>query len=479
MTPLRRRLLLNLAKLFDLEVTTCCFVLALLFAAVEAPTVSIAQFLAMRIKVQNFVLFAGFLFAWHVVFLAFGLYQSRRLATRSAEALDVLKATTTASVGLFLAATVFHIYLITPRFVVVFWSSTSMVLTISRAVGRYMLRKLRRRGRNLRQVLVVGTNPRALRLARRLESHLELGYRIAGFVDDPWQGLPEFRESGYPLVSNLEGLPSYIREHVADEVVVALPMESCYARASQIAAWCEEQGITVRLLSDIFGRRHTRSRAEDFEDDTVITLYSSAPESWQHLCKRALDILVATVCLVGLLPLFLLAAVLVKLTSDGPTFFVQDRVGFNKRRFRLYKFRTMVVDAEDQFYRIQHLNEAGGPVFKIWNDPRITPVGKFLRKLSIDELPQLLNVLKGDMSLVGPRPLPWRDYSGFYEDWQRRRFSVRPGITCLWQVNGRSSIPFEKWMELDMQYIDQWSLWLDFKILAKTVPAVLKGTGAA
>jgi lipopolysaccharide/colanic/teichoic acid biosynthesis glycosyltransferase len=167
------------------------------------------------------------------------------------------------------------------------------------------------------------------------------------------------------------------------------------------------------------------------------------------------------------------------LTSAGPVFFVQERVGINKRRFKVLKFRTMVVDAERRQQTLETLNEATGPVFKIRNDPRITPLGKFLRKTSIDELPQLCNVLNGDMSLVGPRPLPVRDYNGFSQDWHRRRFSVRPGITCLWQVNGRSRLPFEKWMELDMEYIDRWSLWLDLKILVKTVPAVLKGSGAA
>ena len=178
-------------------------------------------------------------------------------------------------------------------------------------------------------------------------------------------------------------------------------------------------------------------------------------------------------------PLFLLATLIVKLTSPGSSFFVQERVGLNKRRFRLYKFRTMVADAAERQREIEHLNEASGAVFKIRNDPRVTPAGRFLRKMSIDELPQIFNVLKGDMSLVGPRPLPLRDYQGFDQDWQRRRFSVRPGITCLWQITGRSSIPFEKWMELDMEYIDHWSLGLDFKILAKTIPAVLKGAGAA
>jgi lipopolysaccharide/colanic/teichoic acid biosynthesis glycosyltransferase len=178
-------------------------------------------------------------------------------------------------------------------------------------------------------------------------------------------------------------------------------------------------------------------------------------------------------------PIFVLTAVLIKITSPGPVFFVQERVGLNKRRIGVYKFRTMVPGAEKKQAELESLNEAGGPVFKIKNDPRITPFGKILRKTSIDELPQLFNVLKGDMSLVGPRPLPVRDYEGFDKDWHRRRFSVRPGITCLWQINGRSDTSFEKWMELDMEYIDNWSLWLDLKILAGTIPAVLKGSGAA
>ena len=183
--------------------------------------------------------------------------------------------------------------------------------------------------------------------------------------------------------------------------------------------------------------------------------------------------------LILLAPLFFVVAVLVKCTSPGSVLFRQTRVGLNKRQFQIYKFRTMIANAEQIQDELLPMNEMVGPVFKITNDPRVTPLGRVLRKTSIDELPQLFNVLKGEMSLVGPRAMSLRDYQLFDQDWQRRRFSVKPGITCLWQVNGRSSIPFEKWMELDMQYIDKWSLWLDFKILARTVPAVLRGTGAA
>ena len=195
--------------------------------------------------------------------------------------------------------------------------------------------------------------------------------------------------------------------------------------------------------------------------------------------KRLMDVVLSSLALLLLSPVFLLTALLIKATSPGPVFFIQERVGLNKRRFRLYKFRTMVTDAEQRQAELEHLNEASGPVFKIKDDPRITAIGRFLRKTSLDELPQLINVLKGDMSLVGPRPLPVRDYKGFNEDWHRRRFSVRPGITCLWQVNGRSAIGFDQWMKLDMDYIDQWSLWLDLKILLQTIPAALRGSGAA
>jgi exopolysaccharide biosynthesis polyprenyl glycosylphosphotransferase len=225
--------------------------------------------------------------------------------------------------------------------------------------------------------------------------------------------------------------------------------------------------------------QRSRSSAEEFDGSPLITHATSSADGWQAVLKFIFDFTISLVLVVFLSPLMIMVSILIKLTSPGPVFFSQRRVGRNKRRFNLYKFRTMVVDAEKRMSEIEHLNEATGPVFKIKNDPRITPIGRFLRKTSMDELPQLFNVLLGHMSLVGPRPLPIRDYEGFNVDWQRRRFSVKPGITCLWQVQGRSSISFEKWMELDLQYIDKWSLWLDFQILLQTIPAVLKGSGAA
>ncbi|HLK33369.1 MAG TPA: sugar transferase, partial [Terriglobales bacterium] len=251
-------------------------------------------------------------------------------------------------------------------------------------------------------------------------------------------------------------------------------------KAAHIAGQCEEQGIEVCVLSDIFNLKKARPMVEDLEGASLITHYAGFAEGWALFVKRLFDVAISTCLLLALSPLMAVIALLIKVMSPhGPILFRQQRLGLNKRLFTIYKFRTMVPDAEQRIHTLEHLNEATGPVFKIKNDPRITPIGRILRKTSLDELPQLFNVLKGDMSLVGPRPLPGRDYRGFNEDWQRRRFSVRPGITCLWQVNGRNSVPFEHWMQLDLQYIDKWSLWLDFQILARTIPAVLKGSGAA
>jgi exopolysaccharide biosynthesis polyprenyl glycosylphosphotransferase len=366
-----------------------------------------------------------------------------------------------------------------PTFLVVFWALSALILVSSRLVLRALLAQTRLHGRNLRHMLIVGTNARAFQFADKIRARPELGYRIIGFADRGWAGLDQVRERGYSLACDLDSLPSFFRKNVVDEVVIALPIRSFHDNASRVAALCEQQGIILRVLSNIFDLKLAQVRGEDLEGDLFITHYTGAIEGWPVVIKRVLDFCLALVALIVVSPVMLLAAALIKVTSGRPVFFRQTRIGQNKRKFTIYKFRSMEVDAENKTRELEHLNEVSGPVFKIKHDPRITPVGRFLRKTSIDELPQLLNVLKGDMSLVGPRPLPVRDYEGFSEDWHRRRFSVRPGITCLWQVNGRNSIPFEKWMELDLQYIDKWSLWLDLKILLRTIPAVLRGSGAA
>jgi exopolysaccharide biosynthesis polyprenyl glycosylphosphotransferase len=373
----------------------------------------------------------------------------------------------------------FSISLVTPRFIGVFWILSSAAVTLGRTVLRHFLAAIRLRGHNLRHILILGTNARAMEFAKNIEARSELGYRIIGFVDESWAGIDRFENIGGTVACDFARLPEFLRHNVVDEIVNYLPLRSFYEHASQVAGLCELHGMVLRFDSDIFGLKSARSQAGEFNGRHYITSSPGMREDWQLVIKRAFDIVGSLLLLVLLSAILFVVAVLIKATSNGPVFFLQERIGYNKRRFRIYKFRTMIQGAEHMVAELESLNEASGPVFKIKNDPRITLLGKFLRRTSIDELPQLINVLKGDMSLVGPRPLPMRDYQGFSEDWQRRRFSVRPGITCLWQINGRCSIPFDQWMRMDIQYLDEWSLWLDLKILARTIPAVLKGSGAA
>ena len=412
-------------------------------------------------------------------FLLSAFIDSTRLSRLSKESLDILKATSIGALVFWGTAVLFDISMITSRFIFIFWVVSTFIDISIRRMLRQILKWFRLRQRNLRFILIVGTNERAVRFCKKIESRPELGYRLLGFVENRWEGNSEFKYSGYSIVTDCDRFSSFIRENVVDEVIVCLPVRSYYNQILSISKICEEHGIIVRHFSGIYDLNSAQSEIDNFEDLSFVTHYTGSITRRQVLIKRIIDILLSFFLLVVSSLLFLSVVLLIKSTSRGSVFFVQERVGLNKRRFNLYKFRTMIPDAEEKQSELEHLNEISGPVFKITNDPRITPIGKFLRKTSIDELPQLYNVLIGDMSLVGPRALPVRDYNGFDQDWHRRRFSVRPGITCLWQVNGRNNIPFDKWMELDLEYIDNWSLWLDLKILLKTIPAVISGSGAA
>ncbi|MFZ3217907.1 MAG: sugar transferase [Candidatus Acidiferrales bacterium] len=479
MNEVKRRFLLNALKIYDLGLIIASFGLATFLIVRSYHNVSLHDFLAMRVKLSNCAIFAMALFFCHATFSLCGLYESRRLSTRVAESVDALKATTLSTACLALVSTFFSVRMITAPFLFAFWVILSLSVVTSRLSLQYWLAVVRRYGRNLRYILVLGTNPRAIEFARKIEAAPERGYQLLGFVDEEWPGMTEFRATGFNLSCDYAGLAEFLRRNVVDEVAIYLPLRSFYGHSSQVAALCEQHGIVMRFASDIFGLKTARSRSEEFGGDHHIAAYTGVRDGWPLAVKRMLDVAISFVLLVFLSPVLLVVAALIKLTSKGPVFFRQQRMGVNKRQFEIYKFRTMVPNAEEMIDALEDLNEVSGPVFKIMDDPRVTAIGKILRRTSIDELPQLFNILKGDMSLVGPRPLPVRDYQGFNEDWQRRRFSVRPGITCLWQVNGRSTIAFDQWMRLDLQYMDEWSLWLDIKILARTIPAVLKGSGAA
>ncbi len=326
-----------------------------------------------------------------------------------------------------------------------------------------------------RVVLIIGTGPQAAKAAKLVLHHQNWGFRLAGIV-----GLEATAASpvpGVPVVGTVAELAQRLEEGSVDEVLVALPLRQL-ARLEGTIARCQELGVGVRVLLAPFPRLKPRVEVEPLGDEALLTLAPAPIAPLPLFCKRLLDVLVASVGLALFAPLLPFLALAIKLDSPGPVFFRQWRCGLRGRRFMLYKLRTMVANAESLRPHLAHLNVMDGPVFKAPNDPRVTRVGRILRRLSLDEVPQLWNVLKGDMSLVGPRP-PLPEEVAQYQPWQRRRLAMRPGLTCLWQISGRSHLSFSQWMALDLAYIDSWSLALDLKILLRTVPAVLRGRGAA
>jgi len=331
--------------------------------------------------------------------------------------------------------------------------------------------------RSPKQALIVGSGPIAARLYRRLKAYPSK-YHVLGFVDTPserYNVTPDIRER---LLGDLDELETILVTWPADEVLVALPVKSCYSRIQNVIRTCERIGVDVRYLADLFEVSTAKIRLQPHAGLSTVSL-ATVSRDYRLLIKRLVDILGAATGLILLFPIMVAVACAVKFTSRGPAFYVQQRYGLNRRLFRMYKFRTMVAGAERLQHRLEAMNESGGPLFKIRKDPRITALGRLLRVSSIDELPQLWNVLRGDMSLVGPRPLPVRDVSRFPEPWLMRRFSVKPGLTGLWQIRGRSDAASSQWIKLDLEYIDSWSLALDFSILARTPAAVIRGTGAA
>ncbi len=473
----RRQTCLGLLKIGDLMILGLTFLVALAYARTGLERGGIGDVLSLPVHLSWILVLALVAIFWHLSFISLGLYHSRRLSSRSSEIGDVVAASFLGCGGVIVACSLLPGSFARARFFAVFLPCTIGLAILSRLAMRAFLGEVRKHGRNLRSMLIFGTNPRAVQFAQTLEEKTDLGYRIVGFVDNEWDGLRTFERSGLPRVADLKTYPDFLRSNVVDEVSICLPIQSSYKIIAEIMTQCTMQGIVTRVLADFFEVRLT-TRADMVDGRPLLTIAPSGIRGGAAVLKTMLDRAGSLLLLSLLSPILLITAIAIKFTSAGPVFFTQVRLGLNKRPFRVIKFRTMFKDAEQKRAALEHLNEAQGPVFKIAHDPRITRVGRVLRKLSIDELPQLINVLKGDMSLVGPRPLPVRDYEGFDQNWHLRRFSVLPGISCLWQIGGRSNVQFDRWMELDMQYIDQWSLWLDLKILLKTIPAVLKGEGA-
>jgi exopolysaccharide biosynthesis polyprenyl glycosylphosphotransferase len=482
MTPPNRRIFLELVEFGDI-----CLLFGTL-GAVYAFTsghrfFGFLESLETRHPIQVFLATLVLAVVWHGILRSNKFYRSRRVDGLLREVMDVCLASLLCALSCFawlrLVCSHSRHSIAELGFISVVFGVVSFGIFVStRLVGRALARMFRSKGYNLRHILVVGTNQRAHSFAQDVALHPEWGYHLQGFVDDQWWSEETAGSNAGALLGGLDSIPSLLRTMPIDEVIVALPLASFYQQIAEIVASCRDHGIAVRSIGTFFDQEQPKRTAYLPGGVGTITLHDESWNAWGFMIKRLTDAVVSAVLLLALAPVFLLVTALIRLTSKGPVFFRQTRIGYGKRPFEILKFRTMVVDAEKLMAQVEHLNETNGPTFKLKNDPRITPLGKFLRKSSLDEIPQLINVLRGDMSMVGPRPLPVRDYEGFSKDWHRRRFSVKPGITCLWQVMGRSSISFDEWMALDMRYIDQWSVWLDIKILFQTIPAVFRGSGA-
>lgn len=483
MIRLRHKLLIQAFRLFDLiTMGACITLLAYLGPDLEwrgGFRALMNREFQLKDTLGIVLLFVG----WNIIFNRFVRYDSNRFNNLASQIGDLLKASAGAAFWLLLVCAACSFSMISPQLIVGFWVLISLLGVLSRILIRWLLLIARRSGYNQRYLLVIGSTPLARKMIHRINHSPELGYKVVGVVTE--ETAPNARSTepvdameDWNILGRLPELQSILERERVDELLVCLPVAEHFKSITDIIRLARQVGIVARLMPDfedfsLFSKLHL----ELFEGEYVVTLFRENLLV-QLLLKRLLDVFVSGTMLVLLAPLFLAVAIAVKFTTPGPVFFCQERIGMNKRRFKLYKFRSMFLDAEKRQSELTHMNEMDGPVFKIKNDPRITPVGRFIRKTSMDELPQLFNVFRGDMSLVGPRP-PLPQEVDKYDWMYRRRLSIKPGVTCLWQVSGRNQLSFGRWMELDREYIEHWSLWMDLKILAKTVPVVVLGKGAS
>jgi exopolysaccharide biosynthesis polyprenyl glycosylphosphotransferase len=423
----------------------------------------------------------------------YGAYGSMRMSSMW----TLLKISILSSVWVFigLAAVLYLVKLDLSRsFIGLFCLLSAVFLLLERYVVLRLLRYWRRRGRNFRNMLICGTGEQAQRIYQEIVARPELGIGVRGVVDlteesftgeDLWRLRTHFSRGSVrtPIQQEpvfLAGLPRVVAElsHSAIDEVIFTDVVDVMPAVEELVLICSEQGIRTTIAADLFSFGMVTSDVSYFGGMPLIHYQTPPGDRWELSLKRCIDVSVSCILLLLLLPIFLFIAGGIYLTSGLPILFKQKRVGLNGRIFSLYKFRSMVKNAEDMLPHLSAYNEMGGPVFKMSQDPRVTRLGSFLRRFSLDELPQLWNVLRGDMSLVGPRP-PMPGEVSLYERRDRRRLSMRPGLTCIWQVSGRNNIKdFESWVRLDLEYIDNWSLSQDFFLLFRTIPAVLFGTGA-
>jgi len=412
--------------------------------------------------------------AWPLILAELDLYESQRRET-VIHILGRLLLAGVISTCLVAATTALTSAPVTRAYPLIVGAGQFMVLGALRFAVLVGIRLLRRNGRNYRNVIIVGSGTRARHVLHMVQRHREWGLRVVGFVDEG--DVPHDPRLPADRVFKLVDLPGIIKDNVIDEVIVACP-RSMLGSIGPVVAVCATSGVPMTLLSDLFGDYMPPPQVTSFGSLAALSFAPVHHSRSALAVKRAIDVVGSAVLLVAAAPIIGAAALAIRVTSDGPVFFRQMRCGKNGRPFRMVKMRTMCVDAEERKADLMALNEMEGPVFKMREDPRITKVGRILRRWSIDELPQFWNVFIGDMSLVGPRP-PVPVEVAMYATFDRRRLSMRPGITCIWQVAGRNEIAsFDDWVKMDLEYIDTWSLINDLRILLRTIPATLGGTGS-
>jgi exopolysaccharide biosynthesis polyprenyl glycosylphosphotransferase len=464
-----------LQRYIDIATALLALFAVLLVSNSEVIHGGLQGFLAIRVTIKNVLLLGTFCLAWVGSFSAVGLYEeSAARDIRQYMARVVAACTIGALVVLLFPVSTHGTGALRYSGVGFFWLLV-VVMTVAVRVGVLTTNRAIRQ-RAPKRIMIIGTGPRAIELARQLRSNRHETNEILGFVDT--RDAAQFGDTADWNLGFLDELESTLMHTVVDEVLIALPIKSCYSEIETAIRACEHAGVQSKYLADVFDPLLARPRMETAGNFPLMAM-RVVQDDYRLAVKRVLDLTCIAIALPVLIPLSIAIAAAVKLSSPGPVFFSHERYGRKKRVFRMHKFRTMQADAEALQSQLEAHNEADGPVFKIRDDPRVTRVGRFLRKTSLDELPQLYNVVKGQMSLVGPRPLSRRDVRQFTEAWLMRRFSVTPGLTCLWQISGRSNLTFYRWVELDLEYIDRWSLALDLEILARTLPAVVRGTGAS
>ena len=422
------------------------------------------------IETHYFIIFVVYLLIWVLIANANNLYTSRRMATLQQELGRLIRTHVIATLGSLAILPLLVRGLIQDRFVYYFIAFSVLLTAILHVAIRIILQRIRASGRNIKYVLILGSSKSAHRIADNFQQHPDLGYRVIGYIARQKNGLDVHYFGDYSY------LEETLAREIVDVVIVAESIHDPIVRDSLELAHIMGKTTVAVMDDEIY--RLSRMRPFQLAGMPMVAMYSVPHHEWQELFKKVMDIVFSGFGLVVASPLLLLIALGIKLTSKGPVFFVQERVGLNGRIFKMYKFRSMVQDAEELKKKLAHLNEMSGPVFKIKDDPRVTPIGRFLRKTSLDELPQLWNVFRQEMSLVGPRP-PLPSEVNLYDPKHRKRLSVKPGLTCIWQVSGRNDVDFDQWMEMDAEYVDNWSLALDMKILAQTVPVVLGRKGAS